>query len=210
MHIHGVYAAILNRFQLTKRTLASESTQYFSGFITNLVAIPLSILILLSRLEEIESLDISHTQKAVICRKLHIVLLEAYIRAFITHKKLSLAIFSPLVPMYVHTFRIPRSSSYQSYASMLRQRQHAIYKILYNASMHELRLRMHNNYVIQHPDITGVIGIAKANALSHFFSTHFHPAYVAGYVKYTVCHKVIIGEGFIPRQILAPRMSHLS
>lgn len=195
MHIHGVYAAILNRFQLTKRTLASESTQYFPGFITNLVAIPLSILILLSRLEEIESLDISHTQKAVICRKLHIVLLEAYIRAFITHKKLSLAIFSPLVPMYVHTFRVPRSSSYQSYASMLRQRQHVIYKILYNASMHELRLRMHNNYVIQHPDITGVIGIAKANALSHFFSAHFHPAYVAGYVKYTVCHKVIIGEG---------------
>ncbi|EFO61760.1 Hypothetical protein GLP15_2213 [Giardia lamblia P15] len=195
MHIHGVYVAILNHFRLAKRTLASESTRYFPGFLTNLTAIPLSILILLRRLEEVESLHMSHIQKAIIRRKLHIVLLEAYVRIFTVHRKPSSATFSPLVPMYVHIFRIPRSSNYQNYASMLRQRQQIIYKILYDASMHELCLRMHNNYIIQQPDITGIIGIFKADVLFNFFSAHFHPAYVATYVKHIACHKVVIGEG---------------
>lgn len=195
MHIHGVYAAILNRFSFSTGRSSAENSQYFPKFITNLSAIPLSILLLIRRLEEFESLGISRMQKAIIRRKLHIVLLEAYLRAFTTCQILSPAIFSPLVPMYVHMFRVPRSSDYRDYASMLHRRQQAIYKILYDASIHELGLRVHNNYVIQQPDIAEVIGIPKADVLFNFFSAHFCPAYIAMYTKYTACHKMIIGEG---------------
>lgn len=195
MHINGVYAALRNHFLQSTRKSSNENDQYFSGFITNLTVIPLSVLFLIRRLEEIESLVMSRTQKSIICRKLHILLLDAYLRAFTLHKIQSLAVFAPLVYLYVHIFRIPKSSNYQDYATMLHQRQRTIYKILYDASLHELCMRVHNNYVIQQPDITSVIGISKSDMLSNFFSTHFYPAYVAGYARSISCHKVIIGKG---------------